>query len=333
MKERRLALVGILGLCCLLIGCNGGTTPPDVDLDQPPLSLVRPFFNAGYELAGYHELDTNSTDASVEVLIVLTLRISAMRAFESSSAVLLFSNRTGMWTRDSDWKLNGVNASTELRDLTGDESPELLVSIENAERQWGDFITPMRYTNHLHVFSYTLDPDPSLVELGVFSSSLQGVTHARPTVGEWADQPAIRTARDLSPTEFPLWQPIQVETFAWDGQEFSIVQVEEQRRISPIISWITRHNAPWAVAFLALGGILSLIAIALARRLRWQERRIILAPVLLLIAGGIGLGLALEWVCAPALILLGLAGVGIGQRMATRMVAKSKRDAKAGNGK
>ncbi len=320
MRWRRVFFLVTLGLSCLLLGCDGDTTPgipPDSAFEQMPLLLARPFVAAGYELAGYYELDADSGDGIVEALVVLTLRGPATGVFEGSTAVLLLAQRDGAWLRTNEWKLTGVNAGAESRDLTGDGFPELLVLVETADHQLGDFVTPLRYTGHLHIFTYT--SDPYLVELGAFSSSLAGDTLDKPTVGEWGGQPAIQTRQDLAPTGFPLWQPVRVETFAWDGQEFASVQVEEQRRISPIVSWTVRHNAPWTVAFLALGAILSLGVIVLARRRRWQERGAILVLILLLVAGGIGLGMAVEWVCVPALIVLGLAGLKIGQLVATRL--------------
>jgi hypothetical protein len=323
MRGRRVLFLVTLGLSCLLFGC-GSETPTDVPLDptlEPgPLLLARPFFTAGYELAGYYELDADRGDGIVEALVVLTLRSPATNAFEGSSAVLLFAERDGAWLRTDELKLTGVNASAESRDLTGDGFPELLVTFEAADIQYGDFVTPLRYTGHLHVFAYT--PDPYLVRLGEFSSSLAGDTLDVPVVGEWGGQPAIQTRRDVPPTGFPLWQPVRVETFAWDGREFASVQVEERQRISPIVSWVVRHNAPWTAAFLVLGGILSLVVIVFARRRRLRERWLILGLILLLVAGGIGLGLAVEWVCAPALIVVGLVGLQIGRRVATRLTDK-----------
>ncbi len=323
MRWRRVLFLLTFGLSCLLFGCGGETSPgipPDSAFEQMPLLLARPFFAAGYELAGFYELDADSGDDIVEALVVLTLEGPATGAFEGSTAVLLFAQRDGSWMRTNEWKLTGVNAHTESRDLTGDDFPELLVFFESAERQFGDFVTPLRYTGHLHVFTYT--SDPYLLELGAFSSSLEGDTLNEPTVGDWGGQPAIRTRRDLSSTDFPLWQPVYVETFAWDGQEFASVRVEQRRRISPILSWLVRRNALWTVAFLALGVVLSLLVLVFARRWRWQERWAILTLVLLLVAGGIGLGLAVEWMCVPALILVGLAGLMIGRRVATRLTEK-----------
>jgi hypothetical protein len=174
------------------------------------------------------------------------------------------------------------------------------------------------------VFTYV--PDLYLVELGTFSSSLAGVMSPRSTVGEWGGQPAIQTAQDLPPAGVPLWRPFRVETFAWDGQGFASVQVQEQRRISPIISWLVHRNAPWAAAFLVLGTALSLVLAAVVRRSRLQERWVILGLALLLIAGGVGLGFAEEWLCIPALILVGLAGLGGGRQATTWLAARFSQD-------
>lgn len=331
MPRRRAILVIALGLCSLLLGCGKTTpeVPSDPPLDQVPLSLAQPFFNAGYELVGYYELDVNS-DGVVEALAVLTLKTQATHSFLGSSAVTLFYQHEGSWVRANNWKLNGVNASAKLHDLTGDDLPELLVSSEEAHRRPGDFVTPLQYTDYLSVFTYA--QNLRLTESGVFSSSLASVTPSKPTVREWEGQPAIQTVQDLPPAASPLWQPVRVETFAWNGQEFASVQVEEQQRISPVVSWAVRRNAPWAAASLALGGVLSLIGIVVARRLRWQEQRVIWGLILLLVAGGIGLSLAVEWMCVPALIAIGLVGLGTGRQIATRLAVKPNRNAEVARG-
>jgi hypothetical protein len=332
MPRRRAILVVALGLCSLLLGCGRQTTlevSPDLPLDQVPLSLAQPFFDAGYELVGYYELDVNS-DGVVEALAVLTLKTQATNSFLGSSAVALFYQHEGSWVRANNWKLNGVNASARLHDLTGDDLPELLVSSEEAHRRPGDFVTPLQYTDYLSVFTYA--QNLRLTESGVFSSSLASVAPSKPTLEKWEGQPAIQTVQDLPPATSPLWQPVRVETFAWNGQEFASVQVEEQRRISPVVPWAVRRNAPWAAASLALGGVLSLIGIVVVRRLRWHERPVIWGLILLLIAGGIGLSLAVEWMCAPALIAIGLAGLGMGRQIAARLAAKPNRNAEITQG-
>lgn len=194
----------------------------------------------------------------------------------------------------------------------------------------GDFVTPLHYTDHITVFTYT--PDPRLMKLGTFSSRLSGSMRPHSTVGEWGGQPAIQTMQDIPPTGSPLWWPYRVETFVWDGQVFASVQVQERRRISPIVSWLVRRNTPWAAAILVLGGMTSLIVIGIVRRSRLPERWAILGLALLIIAAGVGLGLAQEWLCVPALILVGLAGSGIGRQMAARMVAKSSQDTETESG-
>ena len=322
MNERSITVLVAVSLSLLLFGCAGETTPdilPDIALDQMPLMLASPLFQAGYELVSYHELDANG-DGAMEVLAVLTLRIPVTVSYLGDTYAMLFGQRRGAWSITDSHQLDGINASAELRDLTGDGLPELLVFTEEAEEQLGDFVTPFRYTDHLTVFTPT--PDLHMVELGTFSSSQSGVTRPQSTVGEWGGQPAIQTVQDIPPTGGPLWWPYRVETFAWDGRGFASRQVREQRRISPIVSWLVRRNMPWAAAFLALSGVLCFILVAVARRLRLRERWGIVGVILLLTAGGVGLGLAQEWLCVPALILAGLAGLGVGRQMATRMVAE-----------
>lgn len=345
--ERSIALVVMLGLGFLLFGCSGEATlevQPASDLDQMPLVLARPLFLAGYELVGYHELDADS-DGVVETLAVLTLRLPLKESFLGDSYVLLFGQHGGAWSLTDSQQLDGINAGAELRDLTGDGFPELLVFTEEADTQLGDFVAPLRYTDHLSVFTYV--PDLHLVELGTFSSRLSGVMRPHSTVGEWEGRPAIQTARDLPPAGIPLWWPFRVETFAWDGQGFASVQVQERRRISPIVSWLVRRNAPWVAAFLVLGGVLSLVPTVIVSRSRLglavtdprllrglplQERWVILGLALLLVAGGVGLGLAEEWLCVPALILVGLVGLGVGRRFTTRLIAKSDQDTEVESG-
>ena len=320
LKGRWRAVWIALLLSCLICGCGGEPSSkvlPDPALDRAPLSLARSFFDAGYELVSYHELDADS-DGVLEALAVLTVRTLVQESFVGGSGVLLFGQRGGAWIRADEWKLDGVNASAELRDLTGDGFPELLVVTEKADRQRGDFVAPLRYTDRLSVLTYT--PDLYLVELGVFSSSLAGVMRPQSTVEEWGDGAAIRTVSDLPPVGFPLWQPFRIEIFGWDGQEFVSVQVEEQRRISPVVSWVVRRNAPWAAASLALGGVLSLVTVVGTRRLRLRERWVVLGFALLLVTGGVGLGLAVEWLCVPGLVLVGLVGLGGGRRIAAWLV-------------
>ena len=327
MNRARIIIVATLNLSLLLLGCSGEANPdlpPAATLDQKPLVLANPLFQAGYELAGYYELDADAADGSAEALAVLTLKLPLEQSFLGDTYVLLFSQQREVWSLPARYHLEGINARAELRDLTGDGFPELLVFTEEADDQLGDFVTPLHYTDHVNIFSY--DPDMHLVELGAFDSKLSGVTHPRSTVGEWGGRPAIQTMHDLPLTRSPLWQTYRVETFAWDGQGFASVQVQERQRLAPAASWLMRRHVPWAAASLALGGILSLIATVVARRLHWRELWVSLFLVLALLAVGTSLGIAQDWLCVPALILIGLAGLPVGRRMATRLVAEPTRD-------
>ena len=327
MKRRIVLIVIILSL--LLFGCSSEATPdvpPSPAFDHMPLLLIRSLFENGYELAGYYELDTNG-DGVEEALAVATLNLPLEQARLVESHVILFVEHGGAWSLTDHWSVDGANARAELRDLTGDGLAELLVFTEEAESRLGDFVAPLRYTDHVTVFTYT--PEPRLLKMGSFSSSLAGVMHPRSQVVEWEGQPVIQTAQDVPPTGGPLWQPYRVETFAWDGQGFTSRQVQEQRRISPVVSWLVRRNGPWAALFLALGGASCFACYALlflTRRSRLPERWAILGLGLLVVAGGVGLGLAQEWLCVPALILIGLLGLGIGRQTATWMVARRSRD-------
>ena len=205
MNRRCIAIAVALGLGLLLFGCSSEATPkvpPTPALDQMPLVLARPLFLAGYELVGYYDLGDGS-DTVADALAVLTLRLPLTESFLGDSRVLLFSQHRGAWSLSDDQVLDGINASAELRDLTGDGSPELLVFTEEGDAQLGDFVTPLRYTDHLTVFTYM--PGLYLVELGTFSSSLLGVMRPQSTVGEWGGQPAIQTVQDLPPAGSPLW--------------------------------------------------------------------------------------------------------------------------------
>jgi hypothetical protein len=110
------------------------------------------------------------------------------------------------------------------------------------------------------------------------------------------------------------------------------VQVQEQRRISPIISWLVRLNGPWAAVFLVLGGVLSLVFVKVARRLGLRERWGVLGMALLLVAGGIGLGLTVEWLCVPGLILIGLVGLGSGWKVAMWLIDRGNQGAQMNQG-
>jgi hypothetical protein len=323
MNRRTTAVLVAFGVGLLLFGCSEGANPEAESvppLDQMPLMLAGPLFESGYELAGYYELDADG-DGVVEALAVLTLRPPMTEFSTGSSRVLLFGRHGGAWSLNDGQRLDGANARVELRDLTGDGFPELLVFTEEADTQVGDFVVPLRYTDHLSVFTYT--PGLYLAQLGTFSSSLSGEMRPRSTVGEWEGRPAIQTARDLPPVGRSVWRPVRVETFAWDGQGFVSVDVGEERRVSPIISWLVRRNAPWAAVFLTLGGAVSALVTAIAHRSRLQERWIVLGVALLFTAGGVGLGLAEAWLCVPALVLIALAGFWVGRQVTTRLVARN----------
>jgi hypothetical protein len=323
MNRRTTAVLVAFGVGLLLFRCSEGANPEVKSappLDQMPLMLAGPLFEAGYELAGYYELDADG-DGIIEALAVLTLRRPMTELSTGSSHVLLFGRHGGVWSLNDGQRLDGANASVELRDLTGDGFPELLVFTEEVDSQLGDFVVPLRHSDHLSVFTYM--PGLHLAKLGTFSSSLSGEMRPRSTVSEWEGRPAIQTARDLPPVGSSLWQPFRVETFAWDGQGFVNVDVGEERRVSPIVSWLVRRNAPWAVAFLALGGAVSVVVTAIARRSRLQERWIVLGVALLFTAGGVGLGLAEAWLCVPALVLVGLAGFWVGRKATARLVVRN----------
>jgi hypothetical protein len=324
IKRRCETLVVALGLCLLQNGCGGGSAPgivPDTAYDQMPLMSARPFFNAGYELADYHEVYADG-DSLPEVMVVVTLRAPAEDAFLGASGVLLFSRPGGSWVRTDEWKLDGVNASTEWRDLTGDGLAELLVVTESADKQRGDFVTPVRYADDVAVFGYT--SDLRLVGLGKFGSSLVGVTRPRSTVVSWEGQPAVQTRQDLPSASSPVWQPVRVETYAWDGEGFGSVQVEDRWRVSPVVLWVLRRNAPWAAGALALGTVLGLALALIRRRLPLSERWAVAIAALMLIAGEIGLGLAVEWLCVPGLVLAGLLGIAGGRQVVARLSVKQK---------
>lgn len=321
--NKAVAILVTLGLGFLLSGCSKGAspeTPPAPPLDQMPLTLAGPMLTAGYELANYYDLDADG-DGVAEALAVLTWRTPPSEPSTGNSYVLLFGQHGGAWSLNDRQRLDGVNASAELRDLTGDGSPELLVLTTETDTQLGDFVAPLRYTDHLSVLTYT--PGQRLVELGTFTSSLSGEMRPHSVVSEWEGQPAIQTAQDLAPSGSSLWRPFRVETFVWDGQDFASVEAGEQRRISPLVSWLVRRNAPWAAVFLALGGVVSAVVTTTARRSRRQQRWMLLAAILLFAAGGVGLGLVQKWLCVPALVLPGLAGLGIGRQVAAGLIARN----------
>jgi hypothetical protein len=314
MSRQSLAIIVMLGLG-LLLGCGSDADPETLSsppLDQMPLMLAGPLFTAGYELASYHDLDADG-DGVVEALAVLTLDESTTDSSTGSSYVLLFGQHGGAWSLNDKQRLSGVNASAELDDVTDDGLPELLVHTEEADTQLGDFVTPLRRTDHLSIFTYT--PSQHLAKLGTFTSSLSGEAQPHSTVVDWDGQPAIQTTQDLPPMDQSLWRPVRVETFAWDGQGFARVKVGEQRRISPVVTWLVRRNAPWLAVFLIMGVAASAAVSAITRRSRLKERWGTLGAILLFVASGVGLGLAAEWLCVPALVLVGLAAFGFARQV------------------
>jgi hypothetical protein len=321
MNRSPILVTVTLALILLLAACSSRGSPPQSD--QMPLALVSDIFQSGYELAGYHEQDLDG-DGSTEALAVLTQKLPTDLSFVSNSYVLLFDQRAKAWKLVDGQQMDGGYAATELRDLTGDGIPELVVSTERVSAERGDFVTPQRTTGYLAIFE--VGREGQLAKLEMFSGSLLGAGRTYPRTSQWEGKPAIQTARDLPATESPLWQPYQVETLAWDGEQFTQAQVQERRRISPLISWVASRNAPWLVAFLALGSLLSWGALTVARRTQVRERWVFLGVAVLLVAGGIGLGLVREWLCVPAPILAGLAGLLIVWRVASWQGTGTKRD-------
>ena len=334
--RRVIALVAALSLSALLLACSAGAPPQPPASDRMPLVLARHLFQAGYELVDYYEFDAVS-DGVVEAFAILTLRGPVERSHLGDSWVLLFAQRRGEWSLVDSHSLNGINARAELHDMTGDGLSEVLVFTEEADVQLGDFVTPLRFTDHVTVFTYT--SEPYILELGAFSSSLAGVVRPCSTVVEWEGLPAVQTVHDLPPGRTPLWRLARVETFAWDGGAFVRVQARERRRISPTLSWLVRRNAPWVALFLLYGGMGGLAVTVLARRFRLPssinesgngaasdrgraagcslQRWLLLGLALLCVAGGVGLGLVRDWLCVPALILVGLAALVGGWRVGT----------------
>jgi hypothetical protein len=314
MRRQSLAVIVMLGLG-LLLGCGSDANPetlPSPPLDQMPLMLAGPLFSAGYELASYHDLDADG-DGVVEALAVLTLEESTTDSSTGSSYVLLFGQHGGAWSLNDKQRLRGINASAELDDVTDDGLPELLVHTEEANIQLGDFVAPLRRTAHLSIFTYT--PSQYLAKLGTFTSSLPGEAQLHSTVVDWDGKPAIQTTQDLPPMGQSLWRPVRVETFAWDGQGFAHVKVGEQRRISPVVTWLARRNAPWLAVFLIMGVAASVAVSAITRRSRLKERWGALGAILLFAASGVALGLAAEWLCVPALVLVGLVAFGFARQV------------------
>jgi uncharacterized membrane protein len=312
MNQKRLA-VAVLALGLMVSGCRGDSPPPPpAPLDELPLSLVGDLFQGDYVLAAYHQVDFDR-DGRDEALAVLTQYRTKELSFLSDTYVVLFHRDTGVWTHAGGLRMDGERATTELRDLTQDGIPELIVSTEETRSQRGDFIAPWRTAGFLSVFTYT--PDKQLVEMGDFSSSLLGQGRDYPKLGLWEDNEAIKVARDLRASEGPLWQPYQEGSYVWDGSEFALAQTEDMRRLSPLISWVLAKNAPWASVFFILGGVLGGATLYVSQRSPLQDKWLSVWALIILVAGGIGLGSLQEWLCVPAPILAGLIGLLVGRRI------------------
>jgi hypothetical protein len=314
MNHKRLALMAALALGLALSGCGERSAPsPQAPIDEPPLVLLGDLFEGEYVLGAYHEVDFDK-DGRDEVLAVLTQYRPTELSYLSDTYVVLFHQDQGTWVQVGGLRMEGERATSELHDLTGDGLPELVVSTEQTRSQRGDFIAPLRIAGFLSVFTYTSDKE--LVEMGAYSSSLLGMDRVYPKLGLWKDQEAIKVARDLPAAVSPLWQPYQVGSYVWDGSEFVLAHTDEQRRVSPLISWVVARNAPWASGFLILGGVLGVVTLLVSQRTRLADKWLTVWAVIILIGGGIGLGSLQEWLCVPAPILVGLAGLLIGRRIA-----------------
>jgi hypothetical protein len=326
MKRHRAAAV-MVGLA-LVVGLSAGLAsnwhqaniptpdlPPDLALDQMPAALTAELRKSGYALVGYYHWDADG-DGAMEVAAVLTVQTTPTESFSGGAYVVLMKQQAEFWYRSDQQPLDGVNARSQFRDLTGDGVPELIVSTQQAERQLGDFVIPHRYTDHLNVF--TMGPDFNLVTLGTFSSSLAGVTTPHSQVVLRSGKTVIETAQDIPGRGSALWQPYRIQTYAWDGREFAQVQTEERRRVSPVVSWVVRQNGPWVLGLALLGSIMG-IAIATTVHHPAQRRRLLWASALLLIGGGLGAGMTKELLCLPALITSGWVGLWSGKQIGAKM--------------
>jgi hypothetical protein len=311
MNRKSFAVMAALAMGLLLAGC-GGQAAPTVSPDEPPLSLLKDLYEDGYALAGYHEMDLEG-DGHAEGLAVLTQSPPPETSFLSVTFIVLFQHSDGVWRQVDRLETDGDRATTTLHDLTGDGLPELVVFAEQKQSQYGDFVTPMRTAGYLAVFTYT--PDKRLVELGAYSSSLLGMGRVYPKLGAWEGQEAIVVARDLPADESPLWQPYQVGSYVWDGSQFANAQIEERRRLSPVVSWAVTRNGPWALGFLALGGVLGWGAVVVSRRTRVQVKQVLAGAVAVLIILGVGLIWVQGRLCVLAPVLSGLAGLIVGWRI------------------
>ena len=311
MKQKRWAVMTALALGLVISGCGGGPAP-QVSPDELPLALVGDLFEDEYVLGAYHEVDFDR-DGRSEVLAVLTQHRPTELSFLSDSYVVLFHQDEGTWVHADGLRMDGERATAELHDLTDDGLPELVVSTEQTRSQRGDFIAPLRTAGFLSVFTYT--PDKRLVELGTYSSSLLGKGRVYPKLGVWEDQEAVKVARDLPATVNPLWQPYRVGSYVWNGSGFALADTQDQRRLSPLISWVVARNAPLASAFFVLGGVLGGVTLFVSQRTRLEDKWLSVVAVVILVGGGIGLGSLQEWLCVPAPVLAGLVGLLFGRRV------------------
>ena len=314
MNHKRLALMAALALGLALTGCGDRSAPsPQASIDEPPLALLGDLFEGEYVLGAYHEVDFDK-DGRYEVLAVLTQYRTTELSYLSDTYVVLFHQDPGAWVHAGGLRMEGERATSELRDLTGDGLSELVVSTEQTLSQRGDFVVPFRTAGFLSVFTYT--PGKELVEMGDFQSSLEGEDRDYPKLGFWEDREVIIVARDLQTPEGPFWQPYRVGSYVWDGSEYTLAHTEDRRRVSPTTSWVVAKNAPWASGFLVLGGILGVVTLLVSQRTRLEVKWLTVWAVIILIGGGIGVGSLQEWLCVPVPILVGLAGLLFGRRIA-----------------
>ncbi len=303
----------------MLVGCRAAApttdVPPGLAMDQIPAVLLAPLLEADYELVGYYP--RSAADRPMEVVAVLTVHGDPENAFSTGTYVV--SMRQTEQDSNSDWRivhelpLEGLNARSYLRDLTGDAIPELVLVTEKASRQFGDFVTPLRYTDRLTII--TSDPDGNLAVVGTFQNDLAGVHSPMPQVVPWDDGWAIQVAQDVPLTHPGLLQTYRLKTYAWDGETFACLQVMERKRLSAVVSWIGRRNAPWAAGFLVAGCALGLGLWSLIRR-RPRLRWLLVMTGLLMVGAGVGVEMTTELLCPPALVLVGLIGMGVGWRLA-----------------
>jgi hypothetical protein len=301
----------------LIAGCTGqrSTDPASLpSLDDMPLLLARSYLES-FELVDYYELAQEDGVVS-EALAVSTLRRPLEKSYIGASRVVLFSQYGGEWALVDGRDLDGGNATTDLRDMTGDGTPEIVVFTSKTDLQQGDFAAPMSLVDYAYVFAVT--QDVRLAQIGAFSSTMRGSLRTHTDLADWGKQSAIQVKQDLRPAGSALFQPYRVESFAWDGEQFASIQVKERRRISPSVLWGLQENAPWAAAFLVLGAAVTFAAIALARRIGAEEKGFVLGAAALIIVGGIVLQITQEYLCTPGLVMVGLVGLLVGWRVPRR---------------